>query len=468
MSANQKAVISLQVGHYANYVGAHFWNSQELAFQVAKENNDMDHDVFFREGLTGSNQITYTPRLVSLDLKGALGSLPQFGDLYHDVASSNVMAKTDLSAQAFDNWHSNVTIERAETHRKTKFLQDLDARESGNDQVDHEKDIDDIQKKHHQTSTDIRQMDQEVKLWSDFLMARFHPKTNVVISEFGHGSAVDPFDVFGIGVSAWSNGQAALADEFEDKVRFFAEEADFLKGFQLLHDSTDAFGGLSSQISEYIRDEFGSVSLLSFPTLPTHYNSEPSMDAIKSTSKMLNLALSIKNQVEHCNLVTPLSLASETFPLRGLGARQISSINYNWDLHYHTSAILALGLDSLTLPWRSLHGPYASPAEVAHGLSAYGRKLANLEVLAPFPKPAQDKLSSFLAMYSLQSTSMTPHVLEQDFETVWCQSVSARGIFGSGTEHLDFLGFFDRVMPKTSTAVTTSRYYIYIYTFFFY
>jgi len=130
MSANQKAVISLQVGHYANYVGAHFWNSQELAFQVAKENNDMDHDVFFREGLTGSNQITYTPRLVSLDLKGALGSLPQFGDLYHDVASSNVMAKTDLSAQAFDNWHSNVTIERAETHRKTKFLQDLDARES--------------------------------------------------------------------------------------------------------------------------------------------------------------------------------------------------------------------------------------------------------------------------------------------------------------------------------------------------
>ena len=76
MSFNNKAVITLQVGHYANYVGTHFWNAQELSFQVAKEKNDLDHDVFYREGFLNSGntkQVTYTPRLVSVDLKGALG-----------------------------------------------------------------------------------------------------------------------------------------------------------------------------------------------------------------------------------------------------------------------------------------------------------------------------------------------------------------------------------------------------------
>ena len=76
MSYNNKAVITLQVGHYANYVGTHFWNAQELSFQVAKEKNDLDHDVFYREGFLNSGNtkhVTYTPRLVSVDLKGALG-----------------------------------------------------------------------------------------------------------------------------------------------------------------------------------------------------------------------------------------------------------------------------------------------------------------------------------------------------------------------------------------------------------
>ena len=62
-----------------------------------KEENDLDHDVLFREGLTlhGGNQVTYTPRLVTVDLKGALGSLPEFGDLYNEVGGA--VSKTDLS-----------------------------------------------------------------------------------------------------------------------------------------------------------------------------------------------------------------------------------------------------------------------------------------------------------------------------------------------------------------------------------
>jgi hypothetical protein len=95
MSFNNKAVITLQVGHYANYVGTHFWNAQELSFQVAKEKNDLDHDVFYREGFLNSGntkQVTYTPRLVSVDLKGALG-------------------KKNLIAQHFDSLNTNENMQ---------------------------------------------------------------------------------------------------------------------------------------------------------------------------------------------------------------------------------------------------------------------------------------------------------------------------------------------------------------------
>ena len=77
-----RAVITLQIGHYSNFVGAHFWNIQEAGFVYASSTNptfvpEINHGVLFREGVTGygrtDGQTTFTPRLVSVDLKGALG-----------------------------------------------------------------------------------------------------------------------------------------------------------------------------------------------------------------------------------------------------------------------------------------------------------------------------------------------------------------------------------------------------------
>jgi len=473
MSFNNKAVITLQVGHYANYVGTHFWNAQELSFQVAKEKNDLDHDVFYREGFLNSGntkQVTYTPRLVSVDLKGALGSLPEFGDLYHQVP----MTKTELSQHAAQNfWHSKLEIERAEAHHKSNFVKSLEELEGKN--LDEDKDIceNEIKKLKltnpdettPQSDTNVgEQLEQDVKLWSDFLRTRFHPKTNVVLGEYHHGNSKE-FDIHGAGIEAWSNGQGGSGDihgfseEIEDHIRYFVEEADFLKGFQLINDSTDGFGGVSSKISEHIQDEYGGQCLLAFPTLPSHYN-ETKLDAIQSTTKMLNMALTTKSLSDNCHLITPLSLATDTFPIRGVETRKVPTFDYNPDLHYHTSAILALGLDTLSLPWRSLSGPYASPSEVAHGLSSYGRKIANLELVFPFPKPSKEKLNPFLNSYTLSDTiSISPHACfdKNSVDSVWCQSVSSRGILGSEAANMDFLGYFDRIMHKTATAVTTSR-----------
>lgn len=50
-----KEIITLQFGHYANFVGAHWWNTQEAGFQYTSQENipsEINHDVLYREGLT--------------------------------------------------------------------------------------------------------------------------------------------------------------------------------------------------------------------------------------------------------------------------------------------------------------------------------------------------------------------------------------------------------------------------------
>ncbi len=58
-----------------------------LSFQESlaynSDEREINHDVLFRQGQTPNTQdVTYLPRLVVVDLKGSLGLLPEFGDLY--------------------------------------------------------------------------------------------------------------------------------------------------------------------------------------------------------------------------------------------------------------------------------------------------------------------------------------------------------------------------------------------------
>jgi len=83
---SDRAIITLQLGNYANYVGAHFWNLQEASFVYGGGGFDPEtlpcHDVLYREGQTLQGEMTFTPRLVVVDLKGSLGAMPELGDLY--------------------------------------------------------------------------------------------------------------------------------------------------------------------------------------------------------------------------------------------------------------------------------------------------------------------------------------------------------------------------------------------------
>ena len=53
-----------------------------------------------------------------------------------------------------------------------------------------------------------------------------------------------------------------LIEDVEDRIRLFAEEADHLRGFHLLADSNNAFGGASVKLSELLSDEYASKVVL--------------------------------------------------------------------------------------------------------------------------------------------------------------------------------------------------------------
>lgn len=152
-----REILTLQFGHYSNYVGAHFWNIQELSFDyTGTVKAECNHDILYREGRTANGEVTYTPRLLLADLKGSLGSFPSSGGL------EETHIEEDLP------WHTVEKIEEP-APSKNEFLQDIDGENSA--------------------TTDDKQynLEEDVKTWSDFLYPRFHSRTVNIIKEYQHG-----------------------------------------------------------------------------------------------------------------------------------------------------------------------------------------------------------------------------------------------------------------------------------------
>ena len=81
-------ILTLQLGHRANYLANHFWNTQESYFTYPPDPPSLvDHDIHFRTGIGSDGQETFTPRTLIYDLKGGFGTLRQLHGLYDVVAN---------------------------------------------------------------------------------------------------------------------------------------------------------------------------------------------------------------------------------------------------------------------------------------------------------------------------------------------------------------------------------------------
>lgn len=96
-----REIIYIQAGSFANYVGTHFWNTQESYFTY-NDNDEpiVNHDLSFQEGLSPQNQPTLCPRLMAFDQKSNFGTLAK---------TSQVDTATDASLNA--TWRGTVVRE---------------------------------------------------------------------------------------------------------------------------------------------------------------------------------------------------------------------------------------------------------------------------------------------------------------------------------------------------------------------
>lgn len=139
-----REIVSLQIGHYSNFVGTHWWNIQESSFlyspsEAQIKDKEVDHDILWREGKTFKEEVTFTPRLIAVDLKGSLNTLKQEGILYETNQHEDI------------KWSGDITLHKASPAEKNDFLSRLDKEDQaiveGRKRTDTTEVIDDVDMK---------------------------------------------------------------------------------------------------------------------------------------------------------------------------------------------------------------------------------------------------------------------------------------------------------------------------------
>ncbi|XP_060570649.1 protein misato homolog 1-like, partial [Ruditapes philippinarum] len=414
-------------------LGTHWWNIQESSFvyslSQASGPKEICHDVLYREGENRQREVTYTPRLVAFDLKGSLKTLKQEGLLYETGADGD-----DIK------WMGDVTMHKEVSEPLNPYLKSLEQVEI--EDLSISKDISDEEKYgDHDLGTEKKKqvcqagkgderdtlsetkpvnLEDHINVWSDFLGTSFHPKSVHVVQEYRHKDKFSPFDLFNSANEVFSNYESTC--EWEDRIHYFTEECDNLQGFHILMDTHDGCGGLGAGILRYLEDEFPGKGIFTFGFTPAD---SPDSTAKERATRIINSALAYDNVTTHSSLFVPVSLASSVWQKLGKPI-EIPYLNYK-PMAYHTSAILASTLDTLSLPYR-LETNAINLRDITHSFNSQGRKVATLNTSFPLGLYKDESLIDFFSQYGERFPwqPVTPHVKNE--KKPFIQSVVMRGV----------------------------------------
>ncbi|KAF5368284.1 hypothetical protein D9757_010517 [Collybiopsis confluens] len=247
-----REILYVQAGNSANYIGTHFWNTQESYFTYSDDEDPIvDHDVSFREGQTIQGDPMYCPRLIAFDHKVNFGALAKANNFFSDSVSYAPL------------WNQSITEHEQEPIEPHVYQTHLQA----------EGDL--------PFSTDAS----TIRYWSDFNRVFYTPRTIQMVPD----------------VSGWRNseGDWSLGHEtferfndetqlMEGSVRLFLEECNSFQGLQLTADTT-TFGSFSHSFLLAFHDELSTAPCLSFPLMADAVPSDVNIEDVEPIIFSLNL-----------------------------------------------------------------------------------------------------------------------------------------------------------------------------------
>ena len=182
-------------------------------------------------------------------------------------------------------------------------------------------------------------------------------------------------------------------------MRFFIEDCDSLQGFQLIIDASDGISGLGARLLEQLADDHSAKCAISFPVSPGHWGGSGSGGGVGGKSRENNSSASMSSRVHrvsnvacamhaltnYCDLVVPLTCGSSFYANdpQNRFPRQFPNTNLK-PIYYHTSAVLAAAIESITSVYRRYDDPIAM-AEMADVIGISGRLVAEANLALPFP-----------------------------------------------------------------------------------
>ncbi|XP_022858028.1 protein misato homolog 1 isoform X1 [Olea europaea var. sylvestris] len=449
-----REIATVQVGSYANFIGSHFWNFQDELLGLADnpecdeifKNHNLDMNVLYRSGETHQGIPTYTPRLVSVDFQGSLGSVSSQGTLYNEAPAPPGGVST---------WTGGVTTCASEPLKKNLFLESLylEDEDVGNASFDSGKNG---SRSEIQDKDIVECLENGVRYWTDFSKVHYHPRSLYELS--GLWMDIEDFDNYGVGRDAFSGG--LRAEEIGERLRFFIEECDHIQGIQFVVDDAGGFSGVAGEFLENIADEYANIPVLLYSVHSPDTCIDPKSKK-QTISRKLHDVVSFSRLSASCKLVVPVGLPSFSM------SRTSSFLRMKDEKPYHTSAVYASAIHSISLPFRmeqlgpSAQSSYTCGAMAVNDLVQMlaGQARQNMVSILDVSMPAPS-LTGYPVPQSLLENlqPLTPEIADdvEDFQAV--ESMTIHGVYRAGSQRASISEVKDAVQAAYDNAVTRPKF----------
>lgn len=446
--------MTVQVGGYANFIGSHFWNFQDELLGLADnpesdeifKNHNLDMNVLYRSGETHKGMPTYTPRLVSVDFQGSLGSVSSRGTLYNEAPAPPGGVST---------WTGGVTTRASEPLKKNLFLESLyfEDEDVGNTSIDSGKNS---SRSEIQDKDIVECLENGVQYWTDFSKVHYHPQSSYELS--GLWMDIEDFDNYGVGRDAFSGG--LRGEEIGERLRFFIEECDHIQGIQFVVDDAGGFSGVAGEFLENIADEYANIPVLLYSVHSPHTSIDPKSRK-QTISRKLHDVVSFSRLSAFCKLAVPVGLPSLS------RSRASSFLCIKDEKPYHTSAVYASAIHSISLPFRmeqlgpSAQSSYTCGAMAVNDLVQMlaGQARQNMVSILDVSMPAPSFTGYTVPQSLLENLQpLTPEIAEdvEDFQAV--ESMTVHGVYRAGSQRASVSEVKDAVQAAYDNAVTRPKF----------